>query len=292
MSSPLFPDAMAIIKAKCVNCHQSGGTGVDFTAYLDNESAWVLANLVVPQHPEQSMLYQYLQGSGFSPPPLATMPIGDTLTKDELTTLHDWIAEISPDAISNPLLSGTGPSQSSVRLKERAFVKSVLDDIFGGPDGIAAQVTQTLVAALVTKFGGPCDPMLEPPPSGEAPGPVCSGVDTQVFTGPVTPLSSTPREGQRMKACNVLCFNDTTLGNAIEAATQKTDLSYLGSNPIPSNEEITAAYNLFFPALVPPASIVSSLGAVAQAAEDASAPFDPWRAVLLTLCYAPDWQVP
>jgi hypothetical protein len=132
-SSRLFSAAMAIVQAKCVSCHQSGGAGVDFTPYLTDEAGWVRSNLVVPQHPEQSLFYQYLQGSGFSPPPLGTMPMGRALLPEELMTFHDWIAQFSPDVTSNPTATAAGPSQSSVRLGERSYVKSVLDDVFGGP---------------------------------------------------------------------------------------------------------------------------------------------------------------
>jgi hypothetical protein len=134
--------------------------------------------------------------------------------------------------------------------------------------------------------------MREPPPGGQAVSPSCQGVDAVSFSGPITPLSSTPREGQRMKACNALCFNDTTLANAIEAATQKSDVSFLTSNPLPSEPDLVAAYQLFFPGVTPPSSLVSALGAVAQAAQTSGEPLDPWRAVILVLCYAPDWQVP
>jgi hypothetical protein len=288
-----FARAMQIVSQKCVSCHSPGGSAADYTSYLNAEAAWVSANLVVPKSSRSSLLYQYLQHSGFTPAPLGTMPVGGSLSDQELTTFREWIDLMDPPAsLPNGPATGFLAPPPLARIKERAFIKSVLDDVFGGADGLAQQITTTMVLNQLTKFGGPCDPMGLAPPPGEK-RTSCGDVDSAAFSGPITPLSSVPREGQRMKTCNVLCFNDTTLQNAIMAATDATDLSYLANAPLPSRDQIVSAYQLFYPG--PPAlpdSLVDALVAVAQAAQNPSSSLDPWRAVLLVLCYTPDWQVP
>ncbi len=189
------------------------------------------------------------------------------------------IVNFSVKALSGNLLES---SQESVRLGDRFYVKSFLDAIYG-PAGTAT--TKSLILNALTKFGGPCDLASES-------GLTCTGLDSADQSAPVLPGTSTPREGQRMKACNVLSFNDTALQYAIRTITGKTDLAYLTTTPLPSDSDIQLAYEMFYPGRGTIASsTLSKLKTLAQTAQDAKT-LDPWRYVILALCYAPDWQMP
>ncbi len=79
---------------------------------------------------------------------------------------------------------------------------------------------------------------------------------------------------------------------AIKLATGRPDLSYLNSNPLPTSEEIKSAFALFNPGeQAPPQHVVDSLLTLAGQAREANKPLDPWRYVLLTICYDTQWQV-
>lgn len=188
------------------------------------------------------------------------------------------IISFSVKALSGNLLES---SQESVRLGDRFYVKSFLDAIYG-PAGAAT--TKSLIFNALTKFGGPCDL------AGET-GLTCTGVDSADQSAPVLPGTSTPREGQRMKACNVLSFNDTALQYAVRNITGKTDLAYLATSPLPSDSEIQLAYEMFYPGRGAIPASTEKLKSLATAAKD-SKTLDPWRYVILALCYAPDWQMP
>ncbi len=270
------------------------------------EARWVQANYVVPGKSLESLLYKYLQGSGFSPAPLGTMPLGSGLSSYELVVLKAWIDQMGtpsevPVATPTPALTGTVliGSQDYPRLGDRRYMKSVFDEVFGPA---AASTTNTLVLPSASLFGGSCDSMKQAPASTQAGGDTCGDLDVSSYAAPFVPVSSTPRAGLTMKVCNILAFNDTTLQYAIKNATQKTDLAYLSTNSIPSSAEIVAAYNLFFTGKdTPPQAVITSLTTLAQAVQSPNFPscpaqrpncqFDPWRYVFLVLCYQPDWQV-
>ena len=302
-----FASALHIIAVKCVSCHRPGGSASDFTAYMPAESLFVSANLIVPGQPQNSLLYKYLIGSGFSPPPLGTMPLGTSFSTAELNIIRDWITNIgTPTTVPTPLPSEPGPSGSvglspagaSPRLGDRFFVKAVLDQVFGPS---AAPITAAQIQNLVSIFGGACDPMGAMPPNGQNSDIVCPNVDAQIIGASFIPPPSTSRAGQTIKVCNVLSFNDSALQFAIRAAIQSSDLTYLGAAPVPTQAQIQAAYHLFNPGSPDlPASGVDSLSALANATVDASYPrcaaqnrncqLDPWRYVILALCGDPEWQ--
>jgi hypothetical protein len=304
-STARFSTAMGIITAKCVSCHKVGGSATDFLRFLSNEYGWVDSNFVVPGDSRASLLYKYLQGSGFKPAPLGTMPLGGTFSSSELATLRAWIDQMSPEP-PQPTPTATPPAQGGVRLPsqnfprlgDRFFVKSVFDDIFGP----AAEVTtNALVVKSVSNFGGSCDPMGQPPATGQG-GDTCAQVDISDISASYIPSASTPRAGLTMKVCNVLAFNDATLEYAVKNATQKSDIEYLKTNSIPSADEIISAYNLFYPSKEPPSTAaLESLAVLARVVQSPTFPacpagkakcyLDPWRYLLLAICYQPDWQV-
>lgn len=83
-----------LVTAKCVSCHGTGSSWRDFKPLLSDERLWVSANLVVPQQPQNSLLYRYLQGSGFGAAPFGTMPQGGSLSAAELAQFRDWITQM------------------------------------------------------------------------------------------------------------------------------------------------------------------------------------------------------
>lgn len=174
-------------------------------------------------------------------------------------------------------------SSESIRISDRILTKSILDGVFGPA---ADAKTITLVSSQLSKFGGPCDFM------GTFDR-VCANVDMDDIGAAMMPVSVTPREGQRMKACNALSFDDALLSYAIKQATGKTDLTYLNTTPTPTIAEMSAAYELFNPGRSPlPSLVTDKLTTVANSARTitGATSLDPWRFVLLTICYAPDWQ--
>jgi hypothetical protein len=302
---PRFTAAMNVVFTKCLSCHRNGGSATDFTRYLTNEPLWITANYVVPGKSQSSLLFKYLRGSGFSPSPLGTMPIGGIFTLEELEIFRVWIDQMgnsgnipTPTPIpgtqsGEPMLA----SQDYPRMGDRKYVKSVLDQIFGPS---AASTTNTLILPSASIFGGSCDSMRQAPASTQNGGDTCSDIDTNSYSAPYIPNSSTLRAGQSMKACNILVFDDMTIQYAIKNVLNVTDLGFLTNNPIPSNANIISAYNLFFPSKEPPPQkAIESLITLATTVRSTSCStqfpnchYDPWRYVLLAICYQPDWQVP
>jgi len=294
-----FASALSVISQKCLGCHRGGGSATDFTALLASEGLWVSANLVVPGQSQNSLLYKYLQGSGFSPPPLGSMPLGGTLSTAERILIRDWIDRMlnpgpgpspTPTATPGGTSYGLEPSQAVPRLGSRDYVKSVLDQVFGP---LAASVTDPEVFFRISIFGGVCDQMGQLPATGEGED-QCSGVDASKFSAPIIAPASPSRAGRNIQACNRLVFNsnDQIARYAITQATQLSDLSYLNSNPIPTAAQIVAAYTMFNPGEpAPPQAAIDSLNLLAQVVQEPAKPLDPWRYVLLLLCYYPQWQV-
>jgi len=294
-----FASALSVIAQKCLGCHRIGGSATDFTTLLASESLWVSANLVVPGQSLNSLLYKYLQGSGFSPAPLGTMPLGGTLSAAERLLIKDWIDQMqapgstptpTPTATPGGQTYGLAPSQAVPRLGAREYVKSVLDQVFGP---LATSVTNPEVLFRISIFGDRCDPMGQLPATGEGPD-VCSGVDSSTFASPIVTVASPSRAGRSIQACNRLVFNsnDQMVRYAITQATQISDLTYLNSNPIPTGAQLAAAYAIFNPGeAAPPQAVFDKLNLLAQAVQEANKPLDPWRYVLLMLCYYPQWQV-
>jgi len=121
----------------------------------------------------------------------------------------------------------------------------------------------------------------------------CSSLNVGDIGSTFFPSSSPPREGQRMKVCNVMSFNDSTLMHAISQITGISDLTnHLASNPIPSPSDIEAAYDYFNPGQTTSSAALTAIRDVAAAAQEASKPLDPWRYALLALCYDASWQIP
>lgn len=84
--SPQYGEAIAIISAKCAECHASW---VGFS-----ESDFVQAGLVVPQNPTASKVYYRNQ---LGPGPSNNMPSGGrpAMTASELQTVADWINSVN-----------------------------------------------------------------------------------------------------------------------------------------------------------------------------------------------------
>jgi hypothetical protein len=120
----------------------------------------------------------------------------------------------------------------------------------------------------------------------------CAGLDLADIEAPIIPSDSTPREGLRIKVCNVMAFDDNTVRYAITAITGNSDLTYLNNTPVPTPTQIETAYDYFFPGKTTSSAALSAILDLAAAAQEANKPLDPWRYAILSLCYAPDQQMP
>ncbi len=181
-------------------------------------------------------------------------------------------------ATGNLLVSST----ESIRISDRVFMKSFLDHLYGSS---AEAMTNTMVFNESSKFDGPCDPM-----GAATLG--CKGLDVEDISAPLLPVMSTPRAGQVMKVCNRLSFTDATVNYAISNITGQSNLSYLTTTPIPTDAELQKAYEFFYPGRNASLAIVTKLRELATVARESGKERDPWRYVLLTLCWSPDWQMP
>ncbi|WP_374074007.1 cytochrome c [Bdellovibrio bacteriovorus] len=88
--NPKFVTAKAIIDAKCINCHKSGGNSPNLVNLTESKAvgnAWV-----IKANPEGSKLYYRLQGS--SGPGSKDMPSGGSISAAEVQAIADWINSI------------------------------------------------------------------------------------------------------------------------------------------------------------------------------------------------------
>ncbi len=264
-----------VLNTSCLSCHAEWK---DFRTDAD----WTRSGLVTAGNPSESILMSRLKyGTG-----LADMPYGfetalyEKFSQADYDLIKSWIQQMLVDNTSGPGNDngGTGLS-ASIRLGDRVFVSSFLRNIFGpsSKDIVIENITKSVV-----NFGGPCDPRGGKVPTAcvqmQAP-----SIDTEA---PILPVSDSPREGLRMKACRELVFNDATLYFAVSRVSETSSPTVA-----PTDDEIESAFELFFPGRFAPAAVLLSLKKLSvSAGKNPKTPEDPWRYLFLTLCYAPDWQ--
>nr|WP_295899867.1 cytochrome c [uncultured Bdellovibrio sp.] len=88
--NPKFVAAKAIIDAKCISCHKSGGYDPNFVNITESKA--VGNGWVVKGSPEASKLYYRLQGS--TGPGTKNMPSGGSISAAEVQAIADWINSI------------------------------------------------------------------------------------------------------------------------------------------------------------------------------------------------------
>jgi hypothetical protein len=196
-------------------------------------------------------------------------------------------------------------ADSKLRLGDKVYVKSVLDEIFGPS---AAAATTQFVDSQTAAFGGPCEVF-------NADNNRCDSARANTQAA-ILPTSITTREAYRMRTCYTITSTDgvydgvqkktvsvmnSTAHPTVYAANQALGRDAFGKTADltpPTASDLAAAYALFFPTRTPPESVIHNLQAVADAARatypaPANNPnLEAWRNVLLTLCLAPDWQIP
>lgn len=76
--------ALAILKGKCVSCHNvnSPGGGI---SYIADINALKFNRYIIPGEPQLSQLYDSVAKS--------RMPMGSSLTQEEIQAIYDWIYE-------------------------------------------------------------------------------------------------------------------------------------------------------------------------------------------------------
>lgn len=97
---------------------------------------------------------------------------------------------------------------------------------------------------------------------------------------------NTRREAWRMHACQMAARNNASLLHALRKIDKK---STLAKPPALSYANVKDGFKLFFRNKPnPPVEVLDSLRIVAEEEEK---PSDQWRALLLTVCLSPHWQV-
>lgn len=84
-----FVTAKAVLEARCISCHTSGGSARSFN--LTTETEFIQAGLVTPGLPERSSLIYRLKNYIGLPSGGQNMPTNGTLTDAEYNTLFEWV---------------------------------------------------------------------------------------------------------------------------------------------------------------------------------------------------------
>jgi len=82
-----FIGVQRIITGSCVRCHSSFG--------ILTEAQWVSLGYVVEGSADTSLLFQRLRGSGAGEASKQNMPPDASNTEDEITSIRDWIDNLS-----------------------------------------------------------------------------------------------------------------------------------------------------------------------------------------------------
>ena len=280
-----------ILMPKCVACHTSGSgyAGAnDFNTYSGLMTAINSKNVL------GSALYQRLAPAATSLMPPGGPYIGNT----NLLAVIDFIYAGAPAPAPSPSASATpSPSPSSsggtgsnvlyetsdtiFRIGNRNFIASTLQNIFGT---YATTAIQNLIlnTGNISDFGGPCNGYSS---TNEVVGTSCD-VHSSTQAASV-PISITAREALRTRACDQIMYQDGAVLNALSLALGSTITSSTVSAP--TSAGIAKVYDLFYTGRPTDPASMASLQAVATAGASA---IESWRFVMVTLCYAPDWQVP
>lgn len=291
--------AYAVMEQYCFSCHGSQGyRGESWDLY--SNAQWVDHGLIRVEgdYLSSQILQRLKHGSGAGDMPYTVgSRLWQSFSQSDYEKMRAWVESVAirarsggnPDVISSPVPEVTPRPELALiemdlRLMDRLGVKAVLDDVFG--PAAANVATNAVIYNSLSQFGGPCDPKAQVNLG-------CDNVDAFDTGAPLVNFSSTPREGLRMKACNLLVFNDTTLRAAITSVRGAAYVSSIASNPRPTASDVQGVYQLFNPGRAElPSSVVSSFLQVSQSIAVGPGSMDPWRALILTLCYSPDWQVP
>ena len=97
VSAQIAQEAYAIFEKSCFSCHGTGGFAAAILS-IDDHSALIEKEAVVPGDPDASKLYKRLLGEGGALMPLGGPPLPDA----EIETVKSWIAAGAPDWGTTP----------------------------------------------------------------------------------------------------------------------------------------------------------------------------------------------
>ncbi len=287
--------AYNILQQQCMTCHQH-------TAWnnFKNDGDWQKAGLVIAKDFDHSVLNAWLRhGNGVQSMPQPKDGVSwNNFSVENYQAISDWVADMKTAGSSSsssdhspddppPIIGETVlPSDNAPRIGDRTFMRSALSSVFGTSTS-TNNIINSFIYRKISIFSGTCDQS-----TFTAVGYYnCEGDMIDVDASPIA-LPSVGREGQRMRACNELVYTPASLDFSIQQITGRSDLSYLSANPIMSETELRSAYAAFNPGRQLPPTAIQPLLNLAEDAQEANRPKDPWLYVLLALCYAPEWQMP
>lgn len=279
--------AYTVISKYCYSCH------AEFKD-LNSDFKWIVSGRVSPGSIESSIL-QYLKYGPSTQSASKLMPRDGASNSAEFSEadyqiIRDWVMNMNPGTTSGGQTEDTEQGlEAIIRLGDRHMVASVLDQVFGPT---AKPIIDSLVRSSVSSFGGPCDPRGSVQPGSDS----CFVLwpDSNDIQAVMVNSSDVRRESLRLKACRALVFDNTSFKYSIARVAGTVYANQVVSSPvllIPTEQNIIDTYQLFFPGISPPIRVVGALGnLVSESALDPEKVSDPWRYLMLTVCYAPDWQ--
>jgi hypothetical protein len=158
-------------------------------------------------------------------------------------------------------------------------------DVFGPS---AEGSTYDFIVSRSSAFSGPCD-FYESSKDGDTPqvlSHACQGFEERTpsindISLSVIGSANVLRSGWLINACEVMTENQTRMS----FARNKAGVSSVG----PTLNNISKAYELFYPGEVMPTELGPKLMDVANLASSQN---DKWKNVFLTICLSPAWQIP
>lgn len=194
---------------------------------------------------------------------------------------------------------------SSLRMGDRNFVADSLESIFGTSSDVT-NVTNLLIRRQIDNFGGPRD-IFRDPSEAECAGGYCYAPSSS--QAPVIAAATSVREAFRIRACYEILKVKTNMleiplltaigmakGTITEPVLLSIENNFFSTLAAPTDEEITAAFELFNPGEEPGATLVAALRNFTQEISLSTQFSDPtkeaWRFLFLSLCTAPEWQIP
>ncbi len=275
---------------RCAGCHTTGffPGASDYTTYTN------LKVTVVAGSPLTSPLFIRTAAGALSP-----MPPGSTITSVQSLAIMNWIARGAPNGTVTPsptpspsptVIAGTTllvASDERMRIGNRLYIASTLQDIFGA-SAMAPVTTLISAPANYEVLGGPCNGYSDIGVINYGTlsiGSDCaSNASAQVQA---IPMVNSARGALITRACNLILNADAAVLNAATLALGNSVTT--ATIPAMNAASIQKTYDLFYQGRPMSTAISADLLAVANFGTTA---LESWRFTLLTLCYAPDWQIP
>jgi hypothetical protein len=279
-----------LISPRCISCHGTGSSFGNYTTYAG------LLTGTVSGKPLSSPLFLRTAAGAASP-----MPPGGTITTVQSFAIMNWIAVGTPNSVTvtpsptpspsaTTIASGTPlePNVAQFRMTNRQFIGSAFSQIFGS--SATSTVTNLILAKENTgTLGDPCNGYsdMNYDPLQGTPMKPSSDCDTQASAAAaVMPTENSGREALHTRACDLILSQDSAVLYAAGLALGTTVTT--ATIPAMTSTSIASAHALFFQGKPLDSTVATDLQSIATGGSSA---VDGWRFVLLTLCYAPNWQI-